>query len=578
MQKKISNLTDLVSIRTVQRLQDKFAEVLNISLVTYDTKGKRMTKTSNLNRFWKSFIEDNPMIYPEDQRNITSGVAKAVETKETQIFNCYCNATAFTVPININNKTLAVFVGGRIRKGNPELKICHQESEKHGFDFDEFLEAYLELPMFNEKDIEGITKLLKTIANTISLLSLSDTQSKEKLEEVSYLNKLLEEEIEIRNMALEQSEKKYKSIVENAIDIICTVDANGVMTSINETGTKFIKLPKDKIIGTHFSRYIHPNDIRNINKVFEEMREGKRETMVDIKYTGAISHNKFSINGKAVRDPQGKLLEVECVIRQITKEEALKEELNTAQRQYQGLIDSIPDAVYSCDMEGKLTAINKAGCELLGYKEEEELIGKYIKDMYVDPEKRQGFLREILEKGYYHGFVAHLRHKSGHDFYIETYSNLVKDKSGNPVEIKGVFRDITPRIKLSKKIQEYEKRFQDIYTNGSDAIILADKNGKILECNKQARIIIGENILNVEKIFEKETNTILENVKRRGHLSLPILPIKTEKKNTYISAKMSKIDLENKYLFQIIIREIKEDLHTKDKNIKLSSVEMAKSL
>lgn len=577
MQKKIANLIDLVSIRTVQRLQDKFAEVLNISLVTYDTKGKRMTKTSNLNRFWKSFIEDNPMIYPEDQRNITGAVSKAIETKETQIFNCYCNATAFAVPININDKTLAVFVGGRIRRGNPELKICHQESEKHGFDFDEFLEAYLELPMFNEKDIEGITKLLKTIANTISLLSLSDTQSKEKLEEVSYLNKLLEEEIEIRNMALEQSEKKYKSMVENAIDIICTIDGNGVMTSINETGTKFIRLPKDKIIGTHFSRYIHSNDVQSISKVFEEMREGKRETMVDIKYTGAISGNRFSINGKAVRDQQGKLTEVECVIRQITKEEALKEELNTAQAQYKSLIDSIPDAVYSCDMEGKWTAINKAGCELLGYKED-ELIGKHIKDVYVNPEKRQEFLEEILEKGYCHGFVAHLRHKSGHDFYIETHSNLVKDKNGNPVAINGVSRDITPRVKLLKKIREYEKRFRDVYTNGPGAIILADKNGEILEYNRQARMIIGENIANIEQIFGKETNTILENVKRRGHLSLPVLPIEVNKKNTYISAKISKIDLENKYLFQIIFHEIKEDLHTKDKNTKLSSVEMAKSL
>ena len=43
------------------------------------------------------------------------------------------------------------FVGDYLFEGNPNLKKCHEEVERLGVDFDEFLEAFLELPLFSKK-------------------------------------------------------------------------------------------------------------------------------------------------------------------------------------------------------------------------------------------------------------------------------------------------------------------------------------------------------------------------------------------------------------------------------------------
>lgn len=579
MPKKVTQITDIVSVRTLQKIQDKFAEVLDFSLVIYDLKGRRITKTSNVNRFWKEFIEDNPTLSPSDKDDITKAIEEAVKTKETYIFNCYCNATSFAVPINVNDRTIAVFIGGRIRTKNPDLKVCHEESEKNSFDFDSFLESYLGLPLFNEQEINGITKLLKTIANTISLLSLSDTQSKEKVEEVSYLNKLLEEEIEIKNIALEKSEKKYRSLVENALDIICTIDASGLMTSINEIGTKYINMPREDIIGSHYSRYIHPKDLSNIKNAIEKVKNGESDTILNLSYKGLISEHEFSINGKAIRDSHGNLLEIECIIRDTTKEKKLQEDLQRAKEEYQELFNAVPDGIYACDIEGRFLKVNKAACEILGYSEE-ELIGKHVKDMYVDPVDRTEYLEYILKNGYYHGFVAHLKHKSGKTFYVETYSSLIKDKNGAPVAIEGVFRDITTRVKLSEQVQASEKKFKNIFENNFDAIIVTNEKGDILEFNKKAERLLGKElkIKNLKNILQEDSEIIIKNALKREYFEIPTYAISKNNSIHYVSIGASKLSLDKETLFQIIFHDIKTEIHKRPQDIRLPRTESVKSV
>ncbi|MFH1720449.1 MAG: PAS domain S-box protein [Patescibacteria group bacterium] len=563
MNKKISNITDVISLRTLQRIQDNFSGALGVTLSIYDTRGKKLTKTSNQTRFWKEIIEDNNLIYPECKRNIQKAIEAAIHKADIYALEDYCDTTIFTVPITINDKVVAVYVSGRGRKGNPDLKRCHEEAERLGLDFDNFLEAYLELPFLDDHKIEAITRLLKTTANTISGLSFVGSQSKEKLKEAEYMNQLLEEEIEIRNIALLKSERKYRTIVENALDIICTMDPDGILTSINEIGTKYIGLPKEEIVGTHYSNYIYPKDLPAIKKEIQEIKNGERDAVTDLQYQGNRSDRNFSIRAKALRDSSGNLIEIDCIIRDITEKADLQKELETTKEKFKDLFDAVPDVIYSCDFKtGEFTAINQAGCKLFGYSEE-EIIGKPVETLYVNPKDRKMFLEEIEEKGYYHGFIAHLKHRSGRDFYVETYSNLKRDKNGNPVAVEGVLRDVTTRIRLSHKLQESEQKFKDIFENAFDAIILIDEKGNIFDANKKAKRLYGEKTINIKKILEQELPMLIQNATKRGNYNIPMTSIEVAGKTHYVSLAISKIKTNSKTLFHIIAHNIESIIQKK---------------
>lgn len=64
------------------------------------------------------------------------------------------------------------------------------------------------------------------------------------------------------DMFLKESEKKYRTLVENAKDMIYSVDENGIILSVNKASIKVIGLSKKNIIGKHL-RKIFDKDTAN---------------------------------------------------------------------------------------------------------------------------------------------------------------------------------------------------------------------------------------------------------------------------------------------------------------------------
>ena len=70
--------------------------------------------------------------------------------------------------------------------------------------------------------------------------------------------------------------------------------------------------------------------------------------------------------------------------------------LESSQQSLQGLLDNIVDIVYRTDLEGRFVEISASAHDLLGFYPE-ELIGKAISELYVDPKERLK-LFELLEE------------------------------------------------------------------------------------------------------------------------------------------------------------------------------------
>ncbi len=75
---------------------------------------------------------------------------------------------------------------------------------------------------------------------------------------------------------LEQSQLKYKYLVENSPDIIYTLDEKGRFSFVNDAFERLLGFSREEIIGKHYTEIVFPQDLPKSQFVVNERRTGKR--------------------------------------------------------------------------------------------------------------------------------------------------------------------------------------------------------------------------------------------------------------------------------------------------------------
>jgi PAS domain S-box-containing protein len=162
--------------------------------------------------------------------------------------------------------------------------------------------------------------------------------------------------------------------------------------------------------------------------------------------TASISHL-----AKEGSEAKAKISEVLSINDILEKEvENTSQELKESEDRYRRIFNTVIDGIYETDMEGRIRDINPGGAQLMGFTRA-ELIGTMMEDLYVNPDDRKAFVDLCLRDSHTECFHPFIRLKNGQTKYFETNAVLVKDRSGKPIGIQGIFRDISTREHSSIK-------------------------------------------------------------------------------------------------------------------------------
>jgi len=144
----------------------------------------------------------------------------------------------------------------------------------------------------------------------------------------------------------------------------------------------------------------------------------------------------------------------------------IERRLKESETRYRDLINSSTDCVWRIDPVGRFTFMSPAVWRYLGY-ESRELIGRSFECVLTEGgiqtarrclEKRlRGELRDT-------GVVLELTHrrKDGTEMVGESHSASILDVDGRLLEIQGVTRDVTERVRMQQALRESEDRFRQM--------------------------------------------------------------------------------------------------------------------
>lgn len=136
---------------------------------------------------------------------------------------------------------------------------------------------------------------------------------------------ILEQEVTRKTAELKKSEQKYKSLVENAEDIIFSVDYHGNFLSINKYGARFFEKTEEDVIGHNMLEILSwpsaETFLLNIQKVFD------RKESQQITHLVIIGERQcwFNTNLRRLFDAAGNIYAVLGISRDITERRKIEE-------------------------------------------------------------------------------------------------------------------------------------------------------------------------------------------------------------------------------------------------------------
>jgi PAS domain S-box-containing protein len=261
----------------------------------------------------------------------------------------------FGMPVQqvINKKCYICFHG---RSGPPDgCASCNSFRTGEVAVFEQYephLNKYLEIkaiPRFNgDGEIVGLIHIVRDItarkkieeelmAHREKLAEMVE----EKTRELSSAINILQEEISHRRHAEEAlriSEKKYRTLYDNAPDMYHSLDENMIIIDCNETEARMLGYRKEEIIGKPLSDFMTEESKRLLEQDFPKLKEQKE--LKNLKRTFVRKDGStfpVIINVFADFDSSGKLIMSRAIARDISDLRKVEMELRSANRTLRAL-------------------------------------------------------------------------------------------------------------------------------------------------------------------------------------------------------------------------------------------------
>lgn len=191
----------------------------------------------------------------------------------------------------------------------------------------------------------------------------------------------------------------------------------------------------------------------------------------------------------ALRRQLAELELVDSARRQV--EEELRRERDRAQ-QY---LDVAAVIIVVLNQDGRVTLINRKGCEILGYAES-EILGKSWIDNFVSARMRQQFrevfnklmAQEIEDPEYTENIILQ---RDGVERTIAWHNTILKDEAGAALGTLSSGEDITEKKRAQKALRESEAKLKSLFRVAPTGMGLASADRILIEVNDRFCEMLG---------------------------------------------------------------------------------------
>ncbi len=241
----------------------------------------------------------------------------------------------------------------------------------------------------------------------------------------------------------------------------CRDDQDWTMEFISEGCRRLTGYDADDLLLNNrvsYEQITHPDDRQ---RVHDEVASGLQlRQRFDCEYR--ILHASGEVRwvwerGAGVYDMRGELVAIEGIVQDITERKASSQALREAERRYYNLFENAIEGIFRSTPDGQYLDANPALARIYGFDSPAELMAS-MKDirhqLYVDPSRRDEFMRQIKSRGVIANFEAQIRRRNGEIIWIAENARVVRNDAGHVVCYEGTVEDVTERKLYQARIEQ----------------------------------------------------------------------------------------------------------------------------
>ena len=287
--------------------------------------------------------------------------------------------------------------------------------------------------------------------------------------------------------ALQESEGRYRAVIEDLPALICSFLPGGEITFVNRAYCDFFEKRCEELVGSNFLSLIPESDhktvMENISALTIESPTHSHEHPV-LAENGKICWQRWT--NRAIFDDREKIICYQSFGVDITERKMADEALRESEELHRIILSNISDAVFITDDKGDFTYICPNVSVIFGRSYEEVSALSNINNLLDIHDLNRS---ELIASGEIKNIERAIRDKSGAPHILLVNVKLVAIQGGTMLI---TCRDITERKRAYVELQESEARYRQLFDNASDAVMIFDAQSKHFEdANSAAAELFG---------------------------------------------------------------------------------------
>ncbi|MBI3765927.1 MAG: PAS domain S-box protein [Ignavibacteriales bacterium] len=176
----------------------------------------------------------------------------------------------------------------------------------------------------------------------------------------------------------------FMEVASSSSDIVVVADQNRHIVFVNPTACKKTGYSKKELLGAKIPiLYRKENQSKYTSRIFTDLhKKGRWSGEMEVrKKDGTTFCTDTTII--AFRDTKGDLAGTIGIGRDLSEKRLLDQRIWQSESHLQEVVESMADALYICDVAGKILMCNKTQCDMLGYHRE-EIVGTRFPYPWID--------------------------------------------------------------------------------------------------------------------------------------------------------------------------------------------------
>ena len=325
--------------------------------------------------------------------------------------------------------------------------------------------------------------------------------------------------------AVLQSEDRYRDLVENSLDLICTHDVDGNLLSVNSAANTITGYPVAELLRMNLGDLLVPEARPLLRPYLDTVLSTgtAKGVMVVHSATGEVREWEYH---NTLRAEPGAAPVIRGMARDVTDQRRAERKLRDSEAQFRATFHASPVPMVIVTLEGQLREVNDAFKSISGYLRDEAFsVAPRGLGIWTDEDERARF-HALVRQGLAVDFETPFRAKDGRILTVLLSGSMFPIGGVQHILIAAV--DITARKAAEVAVQESEAKFRAVFANSPVSVALltvgrvfVDVNQAFVEAGGYEREeVIGRGVTDVGLWFAGDDRTrFLEAFFRDGRIS-----------------------------------------------------------